>query len=228
MSLRKRTSNGKYANGLDSPKEGLLNIQQTVARTSSKRKSREFSRSDLRIMIASKPEETQTDEMEELLCSCRTVYRNAIFFSTIIKFLHFTTRILKILVAIYFFLNIFIQGILYSIVTILLRCLFGREPNCYTKVKEVIYPADMILTSPYLEVTLRESGLIAADKMFEISFPVTINNPIIQLVILAILFHSRFLLAYFHNVLRKVARLARDASPEHNFATKHSELPVEL
>lgn len=230
MSIRKRALSGQFTNEQDSPEERLpVDIQNTLARTGSKRKSQDnFVRSDLRIMIANKTEETQTDSMDELLRDCRTIYRNAIFFSTITKSLHFTTRILKILVVIYFVLNIFMQGILYSLVATLLRCLFGREPNCYTRVKEIIFPTDMITTSPYLQVTLRESGLIAADQMLDISFPVTINNPIIQLVILAILFNSNILLAYFHNVLRKVARLARDASPEQNFATKYSELPVEL
>jgi len=228
--MRKRAISGQFYSEQDSPEVELpLNIPQTATKTGSKRKSEDsFVKSALRIVLSGKKEENQANNMEALISDCRTIYTNAIFFSIITKLLHSTTQILKILVTFYFLLNIFMYGILYLLVTILLRCLFGREQNCYIRLKDIIFPADMITTSPYLQVIVRESGMIAAEHMLDISFPLTINNPIIQLAILAILVFISFFLAYFHRLLLKVARLAKDASPEQNFETKYGKFPAEL
>lgn len=234
MNTRKRVSSGQFANGQDSAEavdsvELPENIPQTPPKISSNRKPQDsFIKSALKIVFSGHKEETQTNNMEALMNDCRTVYRNAIFFSTIIKLLHFTLQILKVMVAIYFVLNIFMQGILYSLTITSLRCLFGKQKHCYTKIEEIVFPPDMITKSPYLQVILKDSGVIAAESMFEISFPLTISNPIILFAILLILVCNTFFLAYFHAVLLKVARLAKDASREQNFVSKYGKLPGEL
>ena len=230
MSMRKRSPSGQFSNEQDSPEVvDLVDTPRKLTKTGSKRKSQDsFVKSALRIVLSGKKEEAQISNTESLMRDCRIIYRSAIFFSIITRFLHTISQISKIVVATYFVLNIFMKGILYSLTTTLVRCLFGREQNCYTRVMDILFPADIITTNPYLEVTVRESGLIGADHLIDISFPLTINNPIIQLAILAILVCNSFFLAYFHKVLIKVARLTKDASPELNFVTKYGELPAEL
>lgn len=236
MSLRKRTSTGQYASEENPERETDVVVlhadtpsSSKLSRTGSKKKtSGSFAKSTLRIMVSGKKAEDQIDLRETLTNDCQTIYRNAKFFSTITTIFYNLSQVLKFLVAIYFIMNVFIRGILYSITAITLHCTLGRGKDFYSKMKETIFPEDMITSSPHIEIIVRESGTIGSEALVTISFPLTINNPFIQLIILMILVFSSFFMVYFQRVLVKVARLAKDASPEPDFEAKYGQLPEQL
>lgn len=180
------------------------------------------------MVLSGKKEETQPNKTEALMSDCRTIYKHAVFFCAIIKVLHFTTQILKFLIAIYFILNIFVQGILYSLVSTSFHCLYEKENTCYTKLMAIVFPAGVIANGPHMKITIKETVVTTSTTFYEKTFPLAISNPIVQLVILAILVCNSFFLAHFHILLLKVARLAKDASPELDFVAKYGGLPEEL
>lgn len=233
-SLKKRSSTGQFVSE-QSPAEQagvMLPYVETPSkssRTGSKQKSSgSFVKSAFKIVLSGKKDEPLMDYKEELANDCHTIYTNAKFFSMVTKALHAFSQIVKMVVTTYFVLNVFMQGILYSLTTTLLNCALGKGQRCFSRLTEIIIPNDMVTTSPHVQATLRESGTIGSEPIFVISFPLTIGNPLIQLLILLILVCTSFFMAYFQRVLVKIARLARDASPEQNFEAKYGKLPKEI
>lgn len=234
MSTRSRTPRGKFASGKDCAEAvDSLELYAKIPQTQPKRKSRlksqdSFAKSILRMVLSGKKEETQPNKTEALMSDCRTIYKHARFCCAIIKLLDFTTHILKFLIAIYFIMNIFMQGILYSLVNTSFYCLHEKENTCYTKLMRIAFPAEVVAKSPHVKIIVKETGVSTSVTLYEATLPLAISNPIVQLAILAILVCNNFFLAYFHTLLLKVARLAKDASPELDFLAKYGELPEEL
>ena len=234
---RRRGSDGKWIReegdmGEDGV-QGVVAIPVTprVSRATSSRKSppASFVKSALRIMISGKKDEDIEDYKEALKKDCSSIYRTSRIASRVAKFCHQISQYLKGLVAVYFVGNIFLQGMLYNLTSIILHCVFGRGQHFYTRISEVIFPPDMISRSPYMQIVVRESGMLSnSEPLAEISFPLSVNNPVIHLGVLALFVLNSYLMVCLQRMLIKVARLARDASPEEDFEHKHGQLPPPL
>ena len=168
------------------------------------------------------------EKRNRLKHDCQTIFSNAMFFCALTELLYYTTLGLKTLIAVFFASTVFISVITESLLTTSINCLSGKEKNCYTKFMQIIFPVDMVPNSPHLEVTLKDSGRLDAGTLYAITIALTISNPIIHLAILGILFCCSSLLKYFNGVLRNIARLARDSSPDPNFRRDNGRLLQKL
>jgi hypothetical protein len=180
------------------------------------------------IAFSNRTADVHNEPREALIRDCATVYRAAILLNTILGLLYDLLWTAKWLVFLYFVGNVFVQGTLYNLASIFLHCTIGKGQNFSSRVTTAIYPTDMAETSPNLQVTVRESGRIGAEILFDQHFPLSINNVVVHLVILAVLILDLFIVRRLQRLLAKIARLARDASPDRTLERTYGQLPVPM
>lgn len=167
---------------------------------------------------------------EAVKLDCATVYRAVILFNSILVMCLAVILIAKWLVFVYFLGNVFVQGTLYKISVAIFRSIFGRAEvppqTFYSRLKTALFPADMIENSPNFQITVRDSARIGAVVLIDENFPLSVNNVVVHLAILAALFLTTFILTCLRSLLVKVARLAKAASPEPDLERRYGSLPT--
>ena len=163
--------------------------------------------------------DSQTNDQKDMDKSIRRVYSHALLCSRITSTLLFITKCLVLVIAL-LFIKSTIQGHNTVLLKILWSCFEGNEYSCYSKVGDTFFHSNETAMQRWVTCRLADTNIAGSRNIFEISFPLIIDNPVIIPMAAIAVAIAYWLLSYLHGFIIDVAATANRADPQ--LRGKHS------
>lgn len=163
--------------------------------------------------------DSQTNDQNDMEKSIRRVYSHALLCSRITSTLLFITKCLLLVIA-FLFIKSTIQGDNTVLLKTLGSCFQDNEYSCYSKVGDTFFPSNEIAMQRWITCRLADTNIAGSRNIFEISFPLIIDNPVVIPMAAIAMAIAYGLLSYLHGFLIAVAATANRADPQ--LRGKHS------
>ena len=163
--------------------------------------------------------DSQTKDPKDMDKSISMIYSHALLFSRITSTLLFITKCLLLVIA-FLFIKSTIQGDNTVLLKTLGSCFEGDESSCYSKVESIFFPINEIAMLRWMTFRLADTNIEGSRNLFEISFPLIIDNPVIIPMAAIATAIAYGLLGYLHGFLIAVAATSKRADPQ--LRGKHS------
>jgi len=163
--------------------------------------------------------DSQTNDQKDMGKSISRVYSDALLFSRITSTLLFITKCLLLVIAL-LFIKSTIQGDNTVLVKTLGSCFADNESSCYSKVGDIFFPANEIAMQRWMTCRLADTNIAGSRNIFEISFPLIIDNPVVIPMAAIATAIAYMLIGYIHGFLIAVAAIVNRADPQ--LQGKHS------
>lgn len=149
--------------------------------------------------------DSQTNDQKDK--SISRVYSHALLCSQITFTLLFITKCLLLVIA-FLFIKSTIQGGNTVLVKTLGSCFEDNESSCYSKVADAFFPSNEIAMQRWMTCRLADTNIAGSRNIFEISFPLIIDNPVVIPMAAIATAIAYGLLGYLHGFLIAVAATA--------------------
>jgi len=163
--------------------------------------------------------DSQTNDQKDMDKSISRVYSHALLGSWITSTLLFITKCLLLVIAL-LFIKSTIQGDTTVLVKTLGSCFADNESSCYSKVGDTFFPNNEIAMQRWMTCRLADTNIAGSRNIFEISFPLIIDNPVVIPMAAIATAIAYGLLSYIHGFLIAVAATVNRADPQ--LQGKHS------
>ena len=151
--------------------------------------------------------DSQTNDQKMDKSSSR-VYSDALLYSRITSTLLFITKCLLLVIA-FLFIKSTIQGDNTVLVKTLGSCFEDNNSSCYSKVGDTFFPNNEIAMQRWMTCRLADTNIAGSRNIFEISFPLIIDNPVVIPMAAIATSIAYGLLGYLHGFLIAVAATAK-------------------
>lgn len=151
--------------------------------------------------------DSQTNDQKDMEKSISRVYSHALLCSRITSTLLFITKCLLLVIA-FLFIKSTIQGDNTVLVKTLWSCLEDNESSCYSKVGDTFFPNNEIAMQLWMTCRLADTNIAGSRDLFQISFPLIIDNPVVIPMAAIATAIAYGLLGYLHGFLIAVAATA--------------------
>ena len=118
------------------------------------------------------------------------------------------------------FIKSTIQGHNTVLLKILGSCFEGNEYSCYSKVGDTFFPSNETAMQLWVTCRLADTNIAGSRNIFEISFPLIIDNPVVIPMAAIAVAIAYWLLSYLHGFIIDVVATANRADPQ--LRGKHS------
>lgn len=163
--------------------------------------------------------DSQTNDQNDMDKSISRIYSQALICSRITSTLLFITKCLLFVIA-FLFIKSTIQGDNTVLLKTLGSCFEDNESSCYSKVGDTFFPINEIAMQRWMTCRLSDTNIAGSRNIFEISFPLIIDNPVVIPMAAIATAIAYGLLGHLHGFLIAVAATSNRADPQ--LRGKHS------
>ena len=157
--------------------------------------------------------DSQTNDQKDMDKSIYRVYSHALLCSRITSTLLFITKSLLLVIAL-LFIKSTIQGDNTVLLKTLWSCFQDNEYSCYSKLGDNFFPSNEIAMKRWMTCRLADTNIAGSRNIFEISFPLIIDNPVVIPVAGIAMAIAYGILSYLHGFLIAVAATSNRADPQ--------------